>query len=678
MSAITAIYHRDGRPVDRLVSDQMLAILAHRGSDTFATWCGGNVALGHGMFWTTPESLTETLPLSDEPTGFVVTADARIDNRDEVLDVLSLKGRPTEIADSQLILAAYKKWGENCPEKLVGDFAFAIWDRQKQTVFCARDQLGVKPLYYFLADDLFVLASEIKALFCVEAVPYELNENRVADHLLGIFEDKAETFYRDIFRLVPAHTMTVGRSGKRVRRYWSLDPFIEIRLGSDQEHADAFREVFTAVVRSRLRSSYPVGSALSGGLDSSSIACTARMLIAKDHSRNLHTYSAIFPGLPEEDLVKIDERKFVDAVLALPKFEPHFVQADQLNPLGDLERVLWHQDETFLAPNLYMHWALYGAAQRDGVRVFLDGLDGDTTVSHGVDYLSELARKGKFWTLMREATELSKRSSKAYYTSRRIAWEYGIRNLFPTRIERLARKILGRHSNPVADIDGLINASFGDRMNVAERASRLSDYARQRQQTAREAHCENIDSGLIPYTLELADKASAAFGVEARYPFFDRRLIEFCVALPANQKLKRGWTRSIMRRAMTGILPPEVQWRVSKANLSPNFRRRLLGLGKPMIEDIIINDSGVLDRYVNISALQAAYERYSAQPMRSGSDGLTVYNAVMLGWWLRMSGFARNSEPIFKRPLAGPVASASQAINKHIGPSRRVQARGGD
>src|SRR4030095_13884170 len=142
MSAITAIYYRDGRPIDRLVPDEMLAILAHRGSDRFAVWCGESVALGHRMSWTTPESLTETLPLSDELTGLVVTADARIDNRDELLDVLSLKGRPAEIADSQLILAAYKKWGERCPEKLVGDFAFAIWDRQNQSVFCARDQMG--------------------------------------------------------------------------------------------------------------------------------------------------------------------------------------------------------------------------------------------------------------------------------------------------------------------------------------------------------------------------------------------------------------------------------------------------------------------------------------------------------------------------------------------------------
>lgn len=673
MSAITAIYYLNGRSIVPALSDQMLSILAHRGSDGAASWSGDSIALGHRMSWTTSESVLETLPLVDESKDFVITADARIDNRDELFDSLSLNGRRAEVGDSRLILAAYKKWGESCPEKLVGDFAFAIWDRRKQNVFCARDQIGVKPFYYFLSDDLLVLASEIKALFCVEAVPYQLNETRVADHLLGIFEDKTATFYRDIFRLAPAHTMTVGRGLKRVRRYWSLDPSFEVRLGSDHEHADALREVFTTAVRSRLRSAFPVGTTLSGGLDSSSIACTARMLLAEEHGANLHTYSAIFPELPAEDLAKIDERKYIDAVLALPNFEPHFIRADRLDPLVDLRKVLWHEDEAFLAPNLYMHWAIYDAARADGVRVLLDGIDGDTAVSHGIGYLGELARKGKFLSLMREANELSKRTPRVYYTPRRIVWEFGIRDLFPTSIESLARRILGR-PQITNRIDELINPDFANRMNLAARAHRTNGASyRGKKKTARETHCESIEAGIIPYTLELADRASAALGLEARYPFFDRRLIELCVALPANQKLKRGWTRSVMRRAMTGILPAEVQWRIGKANLSPNFTRRLLDFGRTEIEDIIQNSPGVLDEYVNIPVLKAAYDRY--RQSNRGQDASTVYNAVVLGWWLRLSGFVADSGPLQDRvervalPRAQPIGGVET-----IYPSNKVRA----
>lgn len=658
MSAITGLYYREGRPLDRTILDRMSGTLALRGSDGSAVWCDGNVGLGHRMSWTTPESLQESLPLVDESREFVITADARIDNRDELLSALVLNARPSEIADSQLILAAYKKWGEGCPEKIIGDFAFAIWDRRRQILFCARDPIGVKPFYYFLSDRVFVFASEIKALFCVGDVPCELNERRVADHLLSVFEDKVATFYRNIFRLPPAHSLTVGNGVNRLHRYWSLDPSLEVRLASDQEYAEAFRDIFTTAVRSRLRSSFPVGSSLSGGLDSSSVACTARMLLAQD-GRRLHTYSAIFPGLREEDLAKIDEREYINAVLELADFEPHFVRADYLGPLADLDRVLWHEDEPFIAPNLYLHWALYGAARQDGVQVFLDGLDGDTTVSHGLDYLSELARKGKFWTLMREAGELSRKSPNRYFTSRRIAWEYGFRNLIPNGVENLARRFLGRQKPN--GIEGVINPSFAGRMKLAGLAGETNNHGTRTKKKAREAHCESLESGLIPYTLELADRASAAFGIEARYPFFDRRLIEFCLALPADQKLRRGWTRSVMRRAMTGILPRKVQWRIGKGNLSPNFKRRLLDYGRPIIEEIINKEPHLIEGFVDMPVLRAAYERYRSQPVRGDQDALTVYNAVMLGCWLRRSGFMPASDQARQHRLAGTLGSEGWA-----------------
>jgi asparagine synthase (glutamine-hydrolysing) len=293
--------------------------------------------------------------------------------------------------------------------------------------------------------------------------------------------------------------------------------------------------------------------------------------------------------------------------------------------------------------------------------------------------LSELARRGKFWTLMREAAELSRKSPNPSFTSRRIAWEYGIRTLIPGGVERLARRLLGRQPKAKSEIDGVINLSFADRMNVAERAGETSDDGSRRKKTAREAHCESLDSGLIPYALELADRASAAFGVEARYPFFDRRLMEFCVALPADQKLKRGWTRSVMRRAMTGILPAEVQWRIGKANLSPNFKRRLLDFGRPTIEEIIENAPEFIESYVNLPALRAAYGRYSSQPTRGGQDALTVYGAVMLGCWLRKSDFASTSDQSQKQRLAGRLASANQASSEGglRETSRRLRASGG-
>ena len=381
-------------------------------------WSDGSIGLGHRMLWTTPESLHEKQPLLNQSGDLVITADARIDNREELIAALDLTDRaPYSITDSQLILAAYEKWGEICPEKLLGDFAFVIWDGRKQALFCARDHFGVKPFYYyFLSGRFFVFASEIKALLSHPEVPRRLNEVRVGEYLASMFDDKTITFYAGILRLPPAHSLTVSRAGTQLQQYWSLDPSRELQLGSDDAYAEAFRELFIEAVRCRLRTAFPVGSMLSGGMDSSSITCVARQLLARDGGRRLLTFSAIF-----DEVTQCDERPFINAVLAQNSLEPHYVHGDRLSPLADLDHVLWHQDEAFYAPNLFLTWNLYGAAKEQGVRILLDGFDGDTTVSHGEGYLDELAYAGQWFTL---AAEIRAYARTFNLSSRRLLWSY--------------------------------------------------------------------------------------------------------------------------------------------------------------------------------------------------------------------------------------------------------------
>ena len=226
MSGIIGIYCLDGRPIDPMVLERMGESIAHRGQDGAGMWNSGPVGLGHRMRWTTPESLHEQLPLVNKTGNLILTADARIDNRDELIAALDLTGHPgREMSDSALILSAYEQWGECCPEKLLGDFAFAIWDGRKRRLFLARDHFGVKPFYYYRSDRLFVFASEIKALFNIPEVPRQLNEARVSHYLTPMMEDKTVTFYREIFRLPAHHTMTVSREGAKVRPYWALGPY---------------------------------------------------------------------------------------------------------------------------------------------------------------------------------------------------------------------------------------------------------------------------------------------------------------------------------------------------------------------------------------------------------------------------------------------------------------------
>ena len=210
MSAIVGIYNLDDRPVNHADLVHMVDILAHRGPDGAAVWCEANVGLGHRMLHTTPESLSETLPFVDKSRDLVITADARIDNREELTEALGLSAETAkQLSDSQFILQAYIKWGEDCPNHLLGDFAFVIWDGRKQKLFCARDHFGVKPFYYYHAPGkFFAFATEIKALLTLADVPRQLNELRVGQYLTGMFDDKEITFYEGILRLPPAHVMT--------------------------------------------------------------------------------------------------------------------------------------------------------------------------------------------------------------------------------------------------------------------------------------------------------------------------------------------------------------------------------------------------------------------------------------------------------------------------------------
>jgi asparagine synthase (glutamine-hydrolysing) len=640
MSGIVGIFRRDGRQVLDSELRGMLDAISHRGPDVSCVCSDGPIGLGNCLLWTTPESLHEKLPRTDSTGLHLIAADARIDNRDDLFAALAIPRNSDAVTDSDLILLAYARWGENCAKHLIGDFSFAIWDHHDQKLFCARDSAGIRSFYYYASPDTFAFGSEIKALRMLPGVPAVLNELRVGDYLINLYEDRAMTFYKDIFRLPASSTLSVTRSRIQIRSYWQLDPTREIRLRDDREYTEAFREVFTEAVKCRVRSAFPVGSALSGGLDSSAIACTARdLLTAREPESRLHTFSIIFPELPEQDLRVIDERPYIETVLGTGHFDPHFVRGDQLSPMEDVARVHHHLDEANFAPNLYLHWGMYGAARANGVRVFLDGLDGDTTVSHGFEYLEELARRFRWKQLNTEASLLAKNlfgGSRA----QRIIWNYCVKDMAPVWMHRAWRLLHGRFRE-VRSNSTLVHPEFIRRMALRERAQALTKFRRPR--NAREYHHKVLNLSLYAHALEMADKASAAFSVEARYPFFDRRLIEFCLALPATQKLANGWNRIVFRRAMEGILPTEIQWRANKGNLSPNFHRKLLDFNGGTLDSIASGSSAegaqsAFSHYVDKSAMQQALQQYRAAPLGAGGKhSIQLFMAANLALWLDQS-----------------------------------------
>ncbi len=662
MSGIVGIYGCNSQHLHQAELQRMVEVLAHRGPDGAEMWLEGAIGLGHRMLWTTPESLLERLPWVSSG-GCVITADARIDNREELIATLAMGDRPAEkITDSELIVAAYECWGDRCLDHLLGDFAFAIWDPHQQQLFCARDHFGVKPFYYYAQEGQFIFASEMKAILALPQVPRRINEVRIGDYLSMAMEDQTITTYQDILRLPPAHQMTVSSTGLQLQCYWSLNPTQELYLESDAAYAEAFQRIFTKAVRCRLRSTFAIGSQLSGGLDSSAVTCVARQLLVEAEQAPLHTISNIFDTITE-----CDERPYIQAVLAEGDLIPHYVQADEVGPLTDVKEIWQYEDEAFTGPNHYLPWGLNRAAQQHGLRVVLDGFDGDTTVSHGLLRLLELLDQGDWQTFVQEAEAIAPRldlSAQAVIQSyselhlqqlakqgRWRAWIWaarqlnkycrglpqhlllrtGLKPLIPHRLKQLWQRL--RSGSSSARSMPWINPSFARQIGLEQRIQ-AQGQSSDPPLTVREEQWRSLTSGVRTYVLEQMDRYAAACGLEMRHPFMDKRLIEFCLALPAQQKLDQGWNRIVMRRALTGILPEVIQWRSSKTDMTPNFVHGLLDLDRQSLEAAILNRSSLLEKYMDADFLQTVYHQISTEGKVGNGDLMMIWRTAILALWL--------------------------------------------
>ena len=410
VSGLVALFGRDGRPASRAAVDLMLDAAQYRGPDGVGRWVSGPVGLGHARMAVTPEDELERQPLVSPRTGCVLVSDARLDNRADLLarfPSVSPLGR----SDAELMLLAYETWGVDAASHLLGDFAFVVWDPRERRLVCARDTSGQRSLFYRYRSDehLFAAASEIQQLFQDPAVAVVPNEERIRDFLtpINMFrneKDQTATFFEGIRSLAAGHVLVVDGSGVAVRRYWDFSPPAEIRYRTRNEYADHYRDLLFEVVRSRLRSSRPVGVLLSGGLDSSSVACTAQEIYraGQAENRGFVAFSFAFDGL------ECDEQGYVEDIRAKYGFDLRLVR------LGEFAGRLQTQPRGFLeAPNQGIaegRDAVFGEASDAGVRVLLTGDLADGCVGgswHSFDSLLRHGRARDLWRHLRAYRRLA-------------------------------------------------------------------------------------------------------------------------------------------------------------------------------------------------------------------------------------------------------------------------------
>lgn len=629
MSGIAAILDRTGeRPVRAAAMQAMLQAMRHRAPDGVTQWSARETALGHAHLHTSPFEPEEPCIEGD----LAIAADIRLDNRDDLIQALGFPSRTH--SDSRLVLAAYRRWGEDCPSRLLGDFAFVIWDDRRKLLFCARDHFGVKPIYYLLDDETFLLASEAKAILGPANLSPRLDERHIAAILAGFVDETDATPYVGINRLPPAHALAVTADRTRLWRYWSLEP---ASPPARENRADRFLELFDEAVAARTRGTNAIGAMLSGGLDSSSIAMIAGRRHLASCGRRLTTFSLAF-----DEASGMDERPFIDAVLAKGDFEPAFVPVRDHAPFAGFETMLREQEGIFLATGLSVSRQLYAAAAGKGLRVMLDGHGGDEVVSHGYGLLQELAKSGRWIALRRElrayADTYGDDRDRLFLT---FFNSYGPgRHLQP--LLRVARRARGRfipgHSVPphAPAWRRFINPDFASRTDLSERIGKHTRQSREASSSEATHHRWLISSPGIAHGFEVLDKAAAAVGIEPRYPFWDKRLVEFCVGLPTSEKLSDGWSRHILRRAMGEILPAQVQWRRDKVDFKANLVRGLLRHHRPLLDSVLVRDVDGMADYVNLRELAAACERMASSPATARGDEVQfIWRTISLALWLR-------------------------------------------
>jgi asparagine synthase (glutamine-hydrolysing) len=633
MSGIAGIFNLDSRPVEGTDLWQMVSMLKRRGPDGSNVWCAGSIGLGQTMLVTTPEASHERLPHVSVQGDLAIVADARLDNRAELIVGLGLQDREQEnIGDSELILGTYRKWGETCPDKLLGDFAFAVWDSRNQKLFCARDQFGVRPFYYYHDPGrIFVFASEPGAILVLKQIPYRINEARIADFLVTQLEgiDKTSTFFEEVYRLPPANIFAVTPDGIKQQQYWSLEPGSELKLGSDEAYVEAFLDVFTEAVRCRLRGNRLVGSMLSGGMDSGSIVAVARELLAEMGLGPLPTFSAVSPE-PETSV----ETRTIHAALEMEGLDPHIITHGQWDDLlTELAELTWSLDELFDIDMTSIR-VLYLAAHKKGIKAVLDGVDGDNVLSEG-SYIARLLQRGHWLTAYREAIGLERFWGGAYSAKQELC-RNACRAFVPEPVWHIRRALLsGRNQKKLEENihSSIISSAFARSVDLEERLNILDSYgSKEAMPDYQEERIRAINHPYLTVGIERYNRVASAVSVEPRHPFLDRRVVEFCLTLPGDQKLKKGWPKWVLRRSMANRLPDPVRWRKGKEDLGWAFTLQLMDDLHDRLKIAITENIDILYKYVDADSLQFACKSYFED--KDQNQAVKVCEVAHLAMWL--------------------------------------------
>ncbi|MFZ5690155.1 MAG: asparagine synthetase B family protein [Pseudomonadota bacterium] len=629
MSAIAGILRFDDQPVSRRELERAAAALRAFGPDRSDVAVSGPAGFAHALMRMTPEDRDDRQPFHGAG-GSMITADLRLDNRDDIIACLGLSARDTSsLPDSRVVLKAWETFGDRLWPMLRGPFAIAIWDANRRTLTLARDQLGLNVIMWHRSRRFFAFATMPNGLFALNEVPRRLSEEKFADFLVLNHAEHATTIYKDTFRVPPAHVMKVDAHGNITQsRYWSPQDTPRVRLRTDQDYADGLRERLNRAVRRQMRSAYPIGCLLSGGLDSSSVAALAASALAETGQR-----LAAFTGVPGPDFDGAvpeghyaDETPYVDAIArTIGNIDVTYVHNDTTDDLAQLDRFFVALEGPVRNPtNLGWVLAILRRAHGANRRVLLGGLRGNYTISWtGWSQAFDHLMHGRCITAFRQW--------HLYYRRTPYSRWNAVHKLFiEPALSRWRCSWADRRHHPqrVApwQMHSPIRPDFAAAMEVEVRARQSGHDFHYR------AHRDERIQGLLQadYAGDWHAAEKAVTGVEIRDPTADIDVVSYCLGIPPEQFLAEGTDRSLIRRAMWGILPECVVTNRLHGLQDAEWYRRIEGRRDEIAREIkALAQSPLAQRAIDIPRLERALSHWPSDGWNR-AETFTEYNLMLM------------------------------------------------
>ncbi len=494
--------------------------------------------------------------------NFFINLSGRIDNRDELIKELSLH---ESISDSELIIIGFHRKGEEIFNDLLGAFAFFIFDKRKNEIIVVRDHVGIKPFYFSYKEGLFIYGSEPKFIFQISQEKKVLNNEKLLNYLVRSNDKFEETFYEGIYRVERGEFLRSKKSILEKFQYHAFETPNYTKYENDEDAFLDFRNLFTKIIEQQTSKIKKVGTTLSGGLDSTSVT-----RILADHNekkgseKEIFSYSYEFVDLDKDDIKTTDETSYVKDAIALGGLNSRITKI----PRGDYVMQLLEDQKYFPSPNAqgnrYLELGLIENCKKDGVKVLLTGFDGDSTISYGMEYIQILLKKFKIIEALKLNNLTRKNLNLQSNTYRTLLHHFILRHL-PSKIDFLLRRARG--------FDSLENQFKYLNQNVKNEIDIVDMQRRKRESMydIKDGHRNLLNRKGFVHSFEALDIDYSYNGIEERHPFFDKRLMEFCLNIHPSLKLKNGFSRYILRESCKEVLPISVKERMTKSNLSPYF-----------------------------------------------------------------------------------------------------------